>query len=616
MEEYIVTLKNREDLVDFYDDMETEGGALYIPNRTIDCSLRKPISRSTVYNLTSEEAEELRNDDRVESVVKNIKYDIQLSAFDRTGRFDKNLYSPPNSAAVSWNLLRVRRPYNDYSSDINNWYPQIPNGGSGTQLFINDTISVTETGENVDIIVVDYASVIPTHPEFAVNVDGTGGSRVQEINWHQYTPTVQGDNPGLSAQFNFLIQNYSYTPYSTGNTSTDTEINHGCSCASLAAGNTNGSAFKANIYSISVFDSWQILAGNIDANGSLYLTLWDYIRAFHNSKTVNPATGRKNPTVVTASYGYIYYLNEGTSSWPYYAQRDGFGYGNSSNTSGSLSHAQMENAEIVAETWISGNSPNGFAVITIENDTIRPDVADAIADGIHVFAAGGNQNAVCEKLSSSFYTNSYFLNNARGTVRHKSRGFLPDEGVLVGALSGTREGYQSAPTGRGEMPNYYSSRGRGIDLYAASNGCVAAVNSSTGVQTQDPRNSSFYFGIFGGTSAACPNVAGIAACVLERFPDFSPAQLKEYLIQNMSRDRDTHNEIGDDGKVWPGNQVPATNQDNYSFHQNETPRAIMYVKNLRPAEGRIDTKEIYGPRKSSGKVYPRTKTLRNFRETA
>ena len=66
--EYVVTLKRFEDLESFYDDMETPGGDLYIPDREVGIALRRPISRSTHYMLTDEEAELLRNDPRVLSV--------------------------------------------------------------------------------------------------------------------------------------------------------------------------------------------------------------------------------------------------------------------------------------------------------------------------------------------------------------------------------------------------------------------------------------------------------------------------------------------------------------------------------------------------------------------
>ena len=55
--DYIVTLKNKNDLDNFYDDMETPGGNLYIPDRSVEVADRRKISRNTHYYLTAEEAE-------------------------------------------------------------------------------------------------------------------------------------------------------------------------------------------------------------------------------------------------------------------------------------------------------------------------------------------------------------------------------------------------------------------------------------------------------------------------------------------------------------------------------------------------------------------------------
>ena len=65
MNEYIVTCRSYEDLENLYDDMETPGGSLHIPDRAVDLVHRREISRNTHYMLTEEEAVEIRNDERV-----------------------------------------------------------------------------------------------------------------------------------------------------------------------------------------------------------------------------------------------------------------------------------------------------------------------------------------------------------------------------------------------------------------------------------------------------------------------------------------------------------------------------------------------------------------------
>ena len=65
LNEYIITCKSYDDLEDLYEDMETPGGSLYIPNRAVELVHRRKISRNTHYMLTEGEAAEIRKDRRV-----------------------------------------------------------------------------------------------------------------------------------------------------------------------------------------------------------------------------------------------------------------------------------------------------------------------------------------------------------------------------------------------------------------------------------------------------------------------------------------------------------------------------------------------------------------------
>jgi hypothetical protein len=47
--EYVVTLRNRQDIDSFYEDMENTEGTLHIPNRKVDIANIREISRNTHY---------------------------------------------------------------------------------------------------------------------------------------------------------------------------------------------------------------------------------------------------------------------------------------------------------------------------------------------------------------------------------------------------------------------------------------------------------------------------------------------------------------------------------------------------------------------------------------
>ncbi len=51
--EYIVTLKDKAYLEEFYHDMESSHAAGQCPARSVSCSLKRPLSRNTHYFLTT-----------------------------------------------------------------------------------------------------------------------------------------------------------------------------------------------------------------------------------------------------------------------------------------------------------------------------------------------------------------------------------------------------------------------------------------------------------------------------------------------------------------------------------------------------------------------------------
>jgi len=180
LKEYIITLKNRDDLSEFYKDMETLRSTLYncMPERAVDCQLRRPLSRNTHYLLTAEEAESLRKDPRIVAVSllpKELGLTVRPYWTQTSAEWNKS--SVTSATHINWGLLRVLE-----GQQIENW-------GSDNVVNQTATITVNEEGRNVDVIIVD-GHINPDHSEFAVNPDGTGGSRVIQLDWHTLTPTV------------------------------------------------------------------------------------------------------------------------------------------------------------------------------------------------------------------------------------------------------------------------------------------------------------------------------------------------------------------------------------------------------------------------------------------
>jgi len=262
--EHVVTLKNYDDLEIFYQDMEDAAGTLYIPNRRVEVTHKRPLSRNTNYMLTYGEAEQLRHDSRVEAVELNpdlLNYTpVAHGSYTQTSdAWDKS--AGTSATMKNWGLLRCMLPGQITSPSI--WGSNTP-VASPTQTA---TITVPASGKNVDVVIVDSIAY-PNHSEF--------DTRYVQYNWFQHNPEVTGGATGT-----YLYDNY------TG------DNNHATHTSGTVAGNTQGWAREANIYNLRFSSAYT----NVQ-----YLI--DYIKAFHRNKPINPATGRRNPTICNNSWGY------------------------------------------------------------------------------------------------------------------------------------------------------------------------------------------------------------------------------------------------------------------------------------------------------------------------
>jgi len=523
LKEYIVTLKNYEDLDSFYEDMETPGGDLYIPNREVDLALRRPISRSTHYYLTKEEAELLRNDPRVLSVELNPE-DLGIiikPLYTQTSEYwDKS--STPDSNHKNWGLLRCVEGF------------QRPGWGAESQT---GTIQVNAEGQHVDVVIVD-GFINPSHPEMATNSDGTGGTRVIQYNWYQHDPEVKGTSAG------------SYAYSSTFNNYGD---DHGQHVAGTVAGNSQGWARKANIYNFYAY---------IDSNSILFL--YDYIRAWHNSKPINPVTGRRNPTIINNSWGYGYSvpINQITE-----VVHRGVNY-----TSG-LTASFLASLGIIS---VGGTTYTPARYTSLEQDQI-----DAANDGIIIIGAAGNDSFKIDITSGLDYNNYYIRS---GFIYYYHRGMAPTAGsssICVGAIGNSSS----------DAKVNFSNCGPRVDIYAPGTYIQSSLHTGS---VNDPRNSNFKLGKYSGTSMASPQVCGVLACLLEIYPTFNQTNILEYLVKNSK-----YSQITDSGGSYT---------DFFSL-QGSPNRYLFYYKE-RSDTGSTWPKLNYLPRPSTGRMFPRVRVRR------
>ncbi len=282
---YIIVVKDSADLESLYDELETEGKAPEGTEilRNVPCMSRRPNSRGTIYNLTKWEAAQLKNHPKVRSVelapdelgIKAGEFSISQFSSD----WDKSNFATSN--AKNWALLRCtegqQRP---------GWGGVGYQGGGVGTASQSGTITLTQSGRNVDVVIIDGYGLVLNHPEYKTNPDGTGSNRYTQYNWFQH----QNEVGGLGGSF------YPYNKPPS---------NHATHVAGTAAGNTQGWARNSNIYNI------YYLAGTSADNSYDPLVprdynfpfVMDYVREFHRNKPINPQTGRKNPTITNNSWG-------------------------------------------------------------------------------------------------------------------------------------------------------------------------------------------------------------------------------------------------------------------------------------------------------------------------
>ena len=544
MTKYIVTVKKGTDIESFYNDMETLGGDSRIPSRQVSCYDRRPLSRNTGYDLEDDEVESLLKDNRVLDIQSQSLADsgVNQPAWTQTSSdWDKS--STSTNTNRNWGLYRCV-----LGSQVSNW-------GSNGISDASATITTTSSGKNVDVVIVD-GHINTSHPEFAVNDDGTGGSRVQQFNWYSLTNEVTGNANGSYA-------------YRSGTDLNNDNDNHGMHVAGTVAGNTQGWARDANIYYVSPYD------GQISNQ-----YIFEYIRAWHNQKSINPDTGRRNPTIVNNSWSTTYYLPRSSVSSIYYR--------GTSDTSGSWTDSELEAYGLRSRATINGVD---YILITQYSTAIAADIEDAVDDGIIFVGSAGNTSEKIDVPGGTDYNNYVTLSNGNTYSYHRGATYgAAVEFVVGGAPLSVCVGSVSALVN--ESKGTYSCCGPRVNIFAPGDNIISTLNSGT---VSDSRNSSYKLGKKTGTSMASPQVCGVLACLLEQYPNMNQSDVIDYLNQHAK-----------------GSQMTATSggyTDDTDL-QGADNEYLFYFKE-RPETGVSIPRYTYSSRNSSsnGVKYPRTNRM-------
>ena len=565
IDEYVVTVNLLEDWSIVHDYIINENEIDNIPNRKIECLNEKSsLSRSSIYSMSAEEANILKNHEKVVGVELNPEKYLQ-HVTPTVVRYKKNVaFNKPRIAQsmtgttfgesrVTTNGVRSNWSHTFSNNPASQPYQGV---GIGTTTLVNRDISFSLSGKNVDCVVLD-SGVAAVHPDF---LDGTGKTRVRDIILDApyevdpdyftnigvtYNKVVDGIDVGVgiattsarewwdnaskrSSKFSgisTIVIPTEYTleqAFSKNASSNPIGSGHGTACASQIGGNTFGLAFGCNIWNVRIAMADGVLSPSVAL---------DACTIFHASKKVN--SNDPNPTILNNSWG------NGDNCGNTNEQEYDYSYRGSSLTyTGTGSEFVLASNSGPCRTtalitfrhpddWAAyAGSPGGgfeYSSYTFGTEilaSINAAAESAIAEGCIVVAASGNDNMkMCDKNNPDF-NNSYsiYYINRVGLI---SKGFSGDHETTKGSIRVGSLDVGFEPVGeRQGTPKYsirkvyYSNNGPMIDVFAPGEATMAAGYADyEDLQREDDTN--YYDTWFAGTSSACPNTVSLLALYLQ-----------------------------------------------------------------------------------------------------
>jgi plastocyanin len=542
--EYVVTLHRKEDLEQFYNEMQLTNFPLV---------MKRPLSRNTHYMMTEEQAERLREDPRVWGVEEVDRFELRSQVnnepYTVSGDFFKNA---PQGSTINANLRQWGHLHcagNQAQRRKSAW------GDPTSTEIVSDSVDVFNSGKHVDVVIVDdpvsYDSKeweSPSQP---------GVSRFVQYQWFNE----------LNAIVNSIDDDGQTEPSGTitYGTNAASASYHGIHVTGTACGQHYGWAQEANIYNLAVTDSWPS-GQQVGA-----LLIFDYLRAFHLNKPINTTTGKRNPTITNHSYGGIYNM-----------------------PNGSLAFGDVTQVVWQGVTYNAGNpGPSGWTQAGVEADfglrfgvdtypawssAVAADVQDAIDDGVVIIGAAGNDNMLMAEVNDANWNNLVTINGV-GTI-YLNRGAWPnspDSGAInVGALSDHSQFRRST----------YTQFGPAIDVFAPGDDILSSYGN-TGFPDNKYGAGNYYYPI-PGTSMASPQVCGVIACLATGKERFTQADARGYLNQ--------YSVYGDMTFDVSGGGL------NDNSCRQGSPNKYLHIQNPRAAAGFI--REQRGER-TTGQTFPR-----------
>jgi len=424
-----------------------------IPDRKVDNVNTRPSSkRMFEIALTDEEAIKLQNDPRVGGIeVPEVWSDDWLD-YEQGADWTREV-AVDDLTRGNWGLLRQISKTNAWGLNTTN------------DLSAGTTYDYHLDGTGVDYIHQEGSKFRYTHEQWQ---DRNGVSRLVPFQWNTL--------PNCGA-----IPTIDYTNVTGAG-------GHATHCCGTAVGKDYGWAKNSAIYNIPYL--------------SLDQAFWfDAIKEFHRAKAVDPVTGFKRPTVVSASWG----------------KKANFT---------SITDIQFRGASVgsvkSADFGMIGDTNGRFNAATFG---LQAEVEEMQDEGVHYFKSAGNQKQKLCYSGDIDYDNHIIRSVATGSITagdpvyyNRGAGNIGPDTVVVGNLDSML--YNNI-----EATNEGSDKGPRVDVWAAGTDIVSAHSTDdTAIYQRD------------GTSMSTPQVAGMSCLLLQLNPGWTPAQLRKWWHDNSIKD--------------------------------------------------------------------------------
>jgi subtilisin family serine protease len=155
---------------------------------------------------------------------------------------------------------------------------------------------------------------------------------------------------------------------------------------------------------------------------------------------------------------------------------------------------------------------------------VDADIQELIDAGVVVCIAAGNSYQKIDKSTGVEYNNNMVTNT--GTIYyHRGSSPYDDQAIIVGSLD------SSVYDSNQDQKSTFSNTGPGVDIYAPGSNIMSSCSNTNEIGGQNYYfNTSYKQANISGTSMAAPQVAGMAALLLQMNPTASVAQIKNSMV--------------------------------------------------------------------------------------